>query len=95
MTAHIDPAWVLAAIAIISGTFALYRYFKDPQEATDKAGALMAQDIKAIREDITNIRDNHIHSLQNSLNDTNKNVNNLTVQVATLATIIDERIPKK
>jgi len=89
-----DPTWIIAALGILGTIFGIYSYFKEPQIKSDKVDALMAQNIKAIRDDIVNIRDNHIHSLSMSLDETNKQVNNLNVKVATLATIIDERIPK-
>jgi len=90
-----DPTWIVAALGILGTIFGIYSYFKEPQIKTDKNNALIANDIKAIRDDIINIRDNHIHGLHQSLDETNKQVNQLNVKVATLSTIIDERIPKK
>lgn len=90
-----DPNWIIAALGILGTIFGIYSYFKNPQIKSEKIDALMAQDIKSLRDDVANLRDNHVHSLQQSLEQTNQNVSNLTVQVATLATIINERIPKK
>jgi len=45
-------------------------------------------------KEMQNLKDNHIHSLDLKIDETNKNVNSLTLKVTELATIINERIPK-
>lgn len=48
-----------------------------------------------IGKDLVNLRDNHVHTLETKVDQTNQNVNNLSLEVTRLSTIISERIPKK
>ena len=75
--------------------FGIYSYFRNPQIKLEKGEGLMAMSIKQLQLDLTNLRENHMHTLDVKLDATNKSVCDLEVQVAKLSTIIDERIPKR
>lgn len=82
-------------LGVIGVIFSVYNYFRNPQIKADTKDALMAQRLDSLSAQIINLRDNHIHSLQGAIEQTNKNVNALAIEVTRLGTIIDERIPKK
>jgi hypothetical protein len=75
--------------------FAIYSYFREPQVKSERIDAVMAVVIDQIQKDIVNLRDNHIHTLDTKLNETNKTVSTIAVEVARLSTVIEERIPRK
>lgn len=83
------------AIGILAIIFSVFRYFRDPQIQSDKTDTILALEIKQLKEEIQNLKNNHIHSLEVAIANTNLNLNALTIQVAKLATIIDERNPRK
>ena len=84
--------FVLGLLAIL---FSIYRYFKDPQIKSDQTDGILTLEIKQLKEEIINLKDNHIHSLREAIVNTNNNLNNLTVQVAKLSTVVEERLPRK
>ncbi len=86
---------VYLSITLISVLFSAYSYFKDPQTKLEKGEGLMAMSIKQLQVDLTNLRDNHVHSLDIKLDEQGKTIRDLLIQVTKLSTIIDERIPKK
>lgn len=50
---------------------------------------------KSLDEQFANLRDNHVHTLETKIDSTNKDMSRMAVEIGKLATIIDERIPKK
>lgn len=82
-------------ITIGATIFGIYLYFRNPQINSDKKESNIELKIANMQLDVTNLRDNHLHSLDVKLDETNKNVALLTVQIARLSTIIDERVPRK
>lgn len=95
-----------AAIGIMGSIFAIYQYFRKPQIDSEQTDALLKIEMKnmevmfnekfaVLTSTVVNLRDNHIHSLDTKVDETNKNLNLMAVQVSQLATIIDERIPRK
>jgi hypothetical protein len=90
-----DLSFLLAVFGVLGIIFAIYRQFKEPQIKSDKADTLFAIQIKTMQADLVNLRDNHIHSLGLAIEQTNKNVNTLTLEVTKLGTILEERLPRK
>lgn len=86
---------ILNAILIFGAIFAVYKYFRGPQEKTEKNDAVMAEQFKQLRLEFTNLRDNHIHTLDVKIDGAITSINHQSVELAKLTTIIDERIPKK
>ena len=101
-----DFVFVLGIIGVI---FGIYQYFRNPQIAEDKNAALLAQEVKTTSvtveqrfesmqknfEGLLLQSNNHIHSLDIKIDAMNKAMTDMRVEVATLSTIINERIPKK
>jgi uncharacterized protein HemX len=101
-----DFVFVLGIIGVI---FGVYQYFRNPQVAEDKRAALLAQEVKTTStsveqrfesmqknfEGLLLQSNNHIHSLDIKIDALNKAMTDMRVEVATLSTIINERIPKK
>ncbi len=94
MTNFFTAENIIASIAVVSIIFNTFQYFSRPQQVSDKREGILALEIKQLKEDIVNLRDNHIHSLEIAIKDTNTNLNLLTNQVGKLATVIDERVPR-
>lgn len=74
---------------------AIYRSYRDPQAKSETTDSILALEIKTLKESLTNLKDNHIHTLEKRMDDTSKNLTDLTVSVGKLSTIIEERIPRK
>jgi uncharacterized protein HemX len=101
-----DLVFILGTLGVL---FGIYQYFRNPQIAEDKKAALLAQEVKttstSVEQRFESIQknfeglllqsNNHIHSLDIKIDAMNKAMTDMRVEVATLSTIIDERIPKK
>jgi len=100
---------MMFVLGILGVIFGIYQYFRNPQIAEDKKAALLAQEVKtqtnsvdsrfeAMQENFKGLllqSNNHIHTLEVKIDEINKIIGDVRVNVATLSTIIDERIPKK
>lgn len=94
---------------ILAIIFSIYRYFRDPQIDEDKKAALLSQQVTLKNESIDrrfkDLQDsfqqlllqsnNHIHTVDTKVDALTSSVGEIGTKVAVLATIIDERIPKK
>ena len=98
--------YLIGVLSLISMVLQVYSSIIKPQFKSDKTDALLSQQLSELAKntaaqflqmakDFANLRDNHVHTLQGSIETTNKNVADLTTRVAVLSQIIDERIPKK
>lgn len=85
----------IAVSTIMGMIFSIFIYFKNPQIQSDKNDALMGQSIHQLQLDLTNLRDNHLHTLDQKIDSTISSVNTISIEVAKLGTIINERIPSK
>jgi len=68
--------------------YIVYKNFRNPQIKFE-------QDIKLINQELLNLKNNHIHSLTEQQKITNKRLISLENEITRLATIIEERIPRK
>lgn len=98
--------FILGCGAIV---FSIYRYFKDPQIATEKQEALFAQQMKltsdAVDKRFGDVQSqivalvaqsqNHIHTVDTKVDMLNVSVVGMGKEIAVLQTIINERIPKR
>lgn len=87
----------------------MYRYFKDPQITNEKKDALLRQEVqwtkegndKKFMEIQANFQslllqsNNHIHTVDIKVDKVMETTAHLSTEVTRLATIIEERIPKK
>ncbi len=83
--------FILGILAII---FSIFNYFKNPQVKLEQNEGLMTMAIKQLQLDLTNLRDNHVHTIDVKLDDQGKSIRDLSIQVAKLSTILEERLPK-
>lgn len=85
-------------IALGGIMFGIYHFFRNPDIAADKRICLiekMLEDEKIKNELLIKNQQNHLHSIEVSVNKNNENIKTLTNEFVKLSTIIDERIPKK
>lgn len=89
--------------------FSIFSYFKNPQIASDKQDALLAQQVqwgkesvdarfKAIQDSFQALllqSNNHIHTVDTKVDALHGIVGTMGNEITRLATIIEERIPKK
>lgn len=84
---------------LIGIVFAVYLYFRKPQEKSEMNDALFNQRLDSMRELVINLRDNHIHTLESKLDshiaDNQKYVESDIKWKAKLETVIEERLPAK
>jgi hypothetical protein len=105
----ITPGNVTFAIGILGVIFTIYNYFRNPQIKTEQKDALQSQEIKfmcesndrrflAIQERFDGMllqSNNHIHTVDTKVETLTSSINDMGKEITKLATIIDERIPKK
>lgn len=86
---------ILTVLSISGIGFGIFNYFRNPQISLEKGEGLMAMSITQLQKDVTNIRDNHLHTMDVKIDDQGKSIRDLSIEVTKLSTIIDERIPRK
>src|SRR5258708_38461343 len=87
--------YISLSIGIGGAFFTVFNYFRNPQIKSEKTDAILGEKIGNLSRDITNLKDNHIHSLELRVEQATTNIAELSKTVVKLATIIDERMPKK
>lgn len=95
MESYLTPSNITFVLGLVAILFSVYNSFRKPQIESDKTESLLSQSIARLQLDLTNLRDNHIHTLDQKIEEQNKNINGLSLIVTRLSTIIDERIPAK
>lgn len=86
---------IMFTIGLLSIVFTVYHYFKNPQIAIERREIGVKGELGLLRQDIQNLKDNHIHTLEAKVDGLTIEMTSIKVQMAQLSTIIDERIPKK
>lgn len=85
-------------LAVVGATVAVINYFQVPAVDNQKNIELIQQEIasqKELSDQINNLRDNHIHTLEVKIDDTNSKVDNLENEIIEVKTILNERLPNK
>lgn len=82
-------------VMLIGVLFLIWKSVQGPQEKSDKADALMAQQLRQLQNDLVTLRDNHLAHLDKKVDDQGSTIRDLLVQLTRLNTIIEERFPKK
>lgn len=82
-------------MAMLTALFVVYNYFRNPQISLEKGEIGFGLQLKSLQDQLTNLRDNHIHTIESKIDGVNVEITNLKVELGKLGTIIDERIPKK
>lgn len=91
---QIDYTEILSAVSIISIVFAVFLFFYKPQVKSDKDDAILSLKVDALTKDLTNLRDNHLHTLDVKVDQLTDSMGKMGNEVTKLATIIEERIPR-
>ena len=95
MTELITSSNITFVLGLFGVLFTVYNYFRNPQIEAEKTDGILTLKLTKLQDDFVNLRDNHVHSLDQKVDETNKNLGVLTTEVTRLGTIIEERIPKK
>lgn len=69
--------------------------FKSHETAQDKEFAAFDTKLLSLKENINNLRDNHIHTLQEKIEYNSKNISEVKESIVRIETILAERLPKK
>jgi len=85
---------ILNVVYLLGIIFAIYIYFRTPQEKTNLTTAKLSEDIKDLQRQITDVKETHLKSVETDLKTLTAAVNQLSINVATLSTIVNERIPR-
>lgn len=75
---------VSLGIAVCGVLFGVFSFLQTPKT-----------DISLIQADIQNLKDNHLHTIEENQKTMQRELQDLTLQVGKLATVIEERIPQK
>lgn len=86
---------ILTVLSIGGILFGMFNYFRNPQIKLEKGESLMAMSISQLGKDLANLRDNHIHTIDQKLDVQANDIKNLAIEVTRLGTIIEERIPRQ
>ena len=105
----ITPSNIMFGLGLVGLAFTIWGKITDPQAKSDKTDALIEQrqqwekesnerrfsDIQKSIGDAFLLAQNHTHTVDVKVDGLTKTVGELNTSVTRLATIIDERIPKK
>jgi len=90
---------IYLGITIISSLFALFMFFRKPQEKSEITDAVMDQRFQSLDKEFANLRDNHLHTIEIKLDAhiQNQGVRNeeFSNGLVKITTILEERLPKK
>lgn len=95
MESYITPTNILFVLGLIGTLFTVYSYFKDPQVRSEKTDAITALQVEGLQRDVKAVMENHLPHIDQRLNGLHDSINQTNQNVVRLATIIDERIPKR
>lgn len=94
-----DNISIVIQIATLVGMiFAVYLYFRKPQEKGEVNDAVFDVKFEALEKMVANLRDNHIHTIESKLDlhIDNQNKSELTMAktIGRIETLLDERLPR-
>ncbi len=79
---------IIWAIGIIAAVVTIFNLFLGPSQRN-------SVEIRSLQESFVNLRDNHIHSLQEDVKELKAGNVNISDRLIRLETILDERLPSK
>lgn len=85
---------IMASLSFLSILFTVFNAYKKPQEDANLTSKQLRNDIDKIKEELIEVKTTHLRTVEEDLRNLTKVVNDLSLSVATLSTIINERIPK-
>lgn len=85
---------ILTSILTLLGiVFAVYLYFRKPQEVSEKTDALLQVQVAGLVKELANLKDNHIHTLEIKITETKESLHRLEIGMTRLETLMEERLP--
>jgi hypothetical protein len=90
--------FVIEVFTLLAIIFAIYKYFRNPDERAEKAICLLKEQIlyeRKITDKALETQQNCLHSLEKEIINQKNEILKLNNTVIKLSTIIEERIPKK
>ena len=90
-------SWDTIAAALGAGgvLFGIYSYFHEPDIKADKEDALINLRIQNINERLCKITENELPHIDQKLNNITDELKQVSLSLARLQTIIEERVPRK
>jgi flagellar basal body-associated protein FliL len=89
---------IYLVIAVGTTVFSVYLYFRKPQEKSEVNDAVFDVKFQTLEKLVTNLRDNHIHTIESKLDlhIENQNKSELTMAktIGRIETILEERLPR-
>ena len=109
MESFLTTSNIVFIIGIFGTVFTVYNYFKEPQIKSEKIDAILQermkfqmsstdQRFKDIQESFNSLllqSNNHIHTVDTKVDKLREDIGGMGKEITRLATIIEERIPKK
>ena len=89
-----DLSYILGILGIGGITFSIYNSFRTPQIDSDKIAVKLREDIDSLKSVVDEIKEKHLTSVENDIKKLTETIQQLSITVVKLSTIIDERIPK-
>lgn len=105
----LTPSNITFALGLLGILFAVYNYFRNPQVDADKKDALLGQQMqyfiegterrfKEVQDSFQGLllqSNNHIHTVDTKVEALSTTIGAMSNEITRLATIIEERIPKR
>lgn len=97
MTISTETIYLMIAVGSVGVSF--FMYFNKPKEKSAIVDAVFSEKLNTLEKTMTNIRDNHLHTLDEKMNkhiEAQNQVNITLIRgVERLSTILEERLPSK
>ena len=94
METLLTPSNITFALGILAIIFTVYNYFKNPQIKTDQTTIRLQEDMESLKAEVSEIKEKHLTLVESNIKELSKTIFDLSLTVAKLSTIIDERIPR-
>ena len=85
----------LTIFAVIGAIFSVYLHFKNPQIKNDQVSLKLREDIDSLQKIVSEVKEKHLVAVEQDMKALTSTINQLSLTVTRLSTVIDERIPKK
>lgn len=89
-----DLSYILGILGLLSIAWAIYNSVRTPQIDSDKVAIKLREDIDTLRDVVYEIKEKHLQSVEQDIKKLTDTIQQLSITVVKLSTIIDERIPK-
>lgn len=87
-------SYILGFFGLLGIIFAVYNSFKNPQIDADKTILRLREDVDTLKDSVIEIKEKHLNAVEIDIRKLTDTIQQLSITVVRLGTIIDERIPK-